>query len=90
MDGKNFLLNVGGCDFLNFDNLIQFSNLSSATDQEEIGNFLPLHKQKEICFSCYKLLVSENSINYFEKFFCGEVCKDAFTKESLVIEIFFI
>ena len=82
--GKSFLYNVGDSNFLNFDNLIQFSNLSSSTDQNEIGNFLPLNKPKESCYTCYKLLISENAIKVSNKFFCSGACKEIFASDCLV------
>jgi len=85
INAKNFLYSVGESNLLNFDNFIQFSSLSSNTDPNEIGNFLPLHKPKESCFTCFKLITLENSINFFNKHFCGDICKDQFAKENLVL-----
>lgn len=88
--GKNFLFNVGESSFLNFDNLAQFSSLSSSTIDPEIDtNFLPLNKKKESCFNCFKLIIIEEGNNYefFGKNFCGENCKKTFEYKNLVIII---
>ncbi len=87
VNSKKFLYNVGETDFFNFDRLIKFSNLSSYTEPSEMGDFLPLNKPKDACFTCFKLSIIDNSIYFFEKLFCSENCKDKFFKENLVLYI---
>ena len=86
-EGKNFLYNLGNSSFFNFDNFIQFSELSSSTEQNT--NILPLNKQKNSCYTCYKIILCESSIFFLSKFFCSEECKIKFSEMNLV-NIFFI
>lgn len=85
LNGKNFLYNIGESSFLNFDNLIQFASLSSATENNDSEIFLRVNKPKEACFVCYKLILSDETLIAFNKHFCSDFCFESFNKASLVI-----
>jgi hypothetical protein len=100
--GKGFLYSVGENNF-DFGNLCLFENNGTGTENENdsaIKNFLPVYKNKTLCWICYKVIIEEtsflfesSSMSFYKsknttsnnKSFCSKLCLDKYTNESLVI-----
>ena len=101
-----FLSQIGDDNF-DFNNIGLFENRGNEVQSENsiegldsnIKNFLPVTKQKTLCWICYKVILLETSIRYTQipensesnnKQFCRRECLDKYTQENFVIISLFI
>ena len=77
---KNFLLEIGGSDLLNLNNLSLFANNGNDMD-EDIEND-PNLISTQACWNCFKIMDIDKGIAYEDRLFCSNKCVEKYKKKS--------
>ena len=77
---KNFLLEIGNSDVINFNNFSLFAN--SGNDMNEDIENDPGLISTQACWNCYKIYDIDKGIIYEDRLFCSQKCVELYKKKS--------